>query len=312
MAGRVRRSKMKRWGPKCADTRNWPTYNAQLVKRGQFFLDLRWVEGWQEELERMNEGKTGRPYQFPDSLIRLQGFWHAMRIPYRMIMGITKQLHEMADLPAYNHYSTTNRRINQLDIEIDLPMGEDITVFADGTGFQAVVGGEYLRSKYGKKNRRWVQVTILGDPETKEPVSFEVSLIPGSEADSAERQLDALMDEGVNIRSFGGDGGYDKISLWQYWERERIRPIIKPDRNARVDSDSDWRNRHTRYRNDQGYRSWVKVTGYGKRWPATEGIFSAIKRTFGENLAATRQKGLIQEARLKVWAYTTMKRYGEA
>jgi len=33
-----------------------------------------------------------------------------------------------------------------------------------------------------------------------------------------------------------------------------------------------------------GYKRWAKETKYGNRWPATEGIFSAAKRKFGENL----------------------------
>jgi len=48
------------------------------------------------------------------------------------------------------------------------------------------------------------------------------------------------------------------------------------------------------------------------RWPATEGIFSAVKRIFGEHLMATSETGLVQEAKSKMWAYLAIKRYGEA
>lgn len=302
----------KRWGKKIEDGRDWPVYNRQLVKRGMYFLDLNWVCSWNDELEEMNENKLGHPYEFPDSLIRTQAIWHTHRLPYRMIQGITEQLYKLAQLPAYNHYSTTNRRVNKLDFKLVVPVGKEFTLFSDGSGFQAIEGGEYLRSKYGKKNRRWVQVIVLGDPETNEPVSFEVNLVPTSEPDSAQRQLVKLIDAGMDIKAFGGDGGFDKIMLWEFLKKKRIRPIIKPDKNARTDSKSSWRNINAMYRNEHGYEAWASTVKYGARWPPTEGLFSAIKRIFGEQLRAKSEVGMIQEAKMKFCIYKTMKQYGEA
>ena len=302
----------KRWGEKFEDHRNWKRYNEQLVKRGEYLIDLEWVKSWYDELEEMNENKLGRPYEYPNSMIKLQGVWHAKNIPYRMIEGITRKLVEIAELPAYNDYSTVNRRVNRLDIQLELPSGSIMILGSDGTGFQAISGGEYLRDKYGKKNRKWVQVIILGDSETKEPVSFEVNIVPRSEPDSAQEQLDDLMDQGVEIEEFMGDGGFDKIALWEFLEEHRIKPIIKPDKNSRTDSDSSLRNANVIHRNEYGYEDWAKRSNYGKRWVATEGIFSAIKRMFGEQLAGKSEIGMVQEAKMKIWSYVELKRYGEA
>ena len=302
----------KRWGKKYVDNRDWSVYNEQLVRRGEYLLDLDWVKGWDKELNVMNRKKVGHPYVYPGSLIWTQGVWHTHRTPYRMVEGITRQLYRMAQLPAYNDYTTINRRVNKLDINQDVPSGEKLMLFCDGSGFQAIEGGEYLRSKYGKKNRRWIQVIILGDPETKEPVSFEVNLVPSSEADSAQRQLHKLIDNDVKIEAFGGDGAFDKIELWKYLKHEQIRPIIKPDKNAREDSDSTWRNINVKYLNQYGYDEWVSKLKYGLRWPATEGIYSAIKRMFGEQICGKTETGMTQEAKMKVWTYKKMKQYGEA
>lgn len=302
----------KRWGKEFIDNRDWKVYNRQLVKRGEFLLDLDWVKHWYIELEEMNEDKIGRPYIYPHSLIRLQGVWHSMRIPYRMIAGITLRIVEIADLPESNHYSTINRRVNRLDIQLELTSTPVKILSGDGSGYQAICGGEYLREKYGKKNRKWVQVIILGDPRTKEPVSFEVNIVPRSEPESAEEQLEELLDQGVRIDSFMGDGGFDKLEFWDYLKDSRIRAIIKPDKNARVDSYSKWRNLNVRYRNIYGYSDWARRVGYGMRWVATEGIFSAIKRMFGEQLAGKTEIGLVQEAKMKIWSYVALKRYGEA
>lgn len=302
----------KRWGKEYEDGRDWPVYNGQLVKRGEYFLDLDWVKGWDDELEKMNENKVGRPYEFPESMIRMQSVWHAAGIKLRMIEGITRKLRDIAELPAYNDFSTINRRINSMAASIAPPPGGVSTVFCDGTGFQAISGGEYLREKYGKKNRRWVQAIILGDPVTKEPVSFEVKLVQSSEPDSAIRQLGRLKEQGAAPKEFGGDGAFDDSRIWKLCEKQLIRPVVKPDENARTDGDSPLRNHHAAYRNENGYGGWARDNGYGRRWPATEGIFSAVKRMFGEQLAAKSEIGMVQEAKIKFWAYKTLKNYGEA
>ena len=259
----------------------------------------------------MNIGKVGKPYDYPNSLIRLQAIWHTKQLDYRMIEGITRQLCEIGQLPAYNNYSTVNRRVNKLDLKLDLPEGKNLILHSDGTGFQAVAGGEYLREKYGKKNRRWVQVIILGDPVTKEPVSFEVNIIQASESESTRRQLERLDSEGADIAGAGGDGAMDDMRLWDLIEKKKWIPVIKPDKNAKEDSENELRNKTVKERNKLGYKRWAKKNRYGFRWPATEGIFSASKRMFGEQLAAKSECGMIQEAGLKVWAYQRMKRYGE-
>src|SRR3989344_7903605 len=199
----------KRWGKKHVDRRNWREYNEQLVKRGEYLLALDFVEDWDKELASMNAGKVGAPYRFPKTLIELQALWHAKRVPVRMIEGMTRDLVNMGQLPQYNNYSTVNRRINRLDYSLALPQGDNIIVFSDGTGLQAVNGGEYLREKYGKKNRRWIQIVLLGDAKTHEPVSYEVRLIPGSEPERTERQLAVLLRTGVPITAVGADGGMD-------------------------------------------------------------------------------------------------------
>lgn len=305
-------AKTKRWGDTYIDRRNWPAYSEQLVKRGEYLLDTDFVSSWEKELCKMNLGKRGAPYIFPNSLIELQAVWHAKKIPFRMVEGITRKLAAIGKVPDYNDYSTANRRINQLDCRLVLPASNSLTLFSDGTGLQVVDSGEYLREKYGKKNRRWVQVIILGDPKTKEPVSFEVNLIQDSELASAKKQLAELLNENTKIDGFGGDGSYDEIALWNWLTYNRIEPIIKPDKNAIVPSGSRERDKNVKERNQLGYDIWSREHGYGYRWTATEGIFSAVKRMFGETIHAKTDLGMIQEAKIKFWAYQKIKRYGEA
>lgn len=305
-------AKTKRWGNTFIDRRKWPVYNEQLVKRGEYLLDMDLISHWKEELDSMNQGKRGAPYRFPNSLIELQAVWHAKKTPYRMVEGITRKLAEFGKVPYYNDYSTANRRVNKLVCQLALPATDKLVLFSDGTGLQVVEGGEYLREKYGKKNRRWVQVIILGDPKSKEPVSFEVNLIQSSELASAREQLAELLDAGIKVESFGGDGSYDEIAFWNWLGYRGIEQIIKPDKNAIMISGSRARDRNVSERNDIGFDVWSREHGYGYRWPATEGIFSAVKCIFGEEIHAKTETGMLQEAKIKFWAYQRIKRYGEA
>lgn len=305
-------AKTQRWGDTYFDRRDWPVTNERLVKRGEYLLDTDFVSKWDEEVHQMNLGKRGAPYQFPNSLIELQAVWHAKKIPFRMVEGITRKLAAIGKVPDYNDYSTVNRRVNKLACKLALPTSDRLTLFSDGTGLRVIDSGEYLREKYGKKNRRWIQVIILGDPKTKEPVSFEVNLIQDSELDSAKQQLAELLNKDTKIECFGGDGSYDEIALWNWLAYNQIEPIIKPDKNAITPSGSRERDKNTKERNDLGYDLWAREHGYGYRWPATEGIFSAVKRIFGETIHAKTELGMVQEAKIKFWAYQKMKRYGEA
>ena len=57
------------------DNRNWKQYNEQLVVRGEFYLDFRFVRNWNKELREMNKGKRGGQYRYPDSFIKWETVW---------------------------------------------------------------------------------------------------------------------------------------------------------------------------------------------------------------------------------------------
>jgi len=298
----------KRWGCEFEDIRDWRTYNEHLVRQGEVLLASDFVECWNDELSIMNCGKVGAPYRFPNTFIELEALWHAKQLPYRMIEGMMRELAHLGHLPDYNDYSCINRRVNDLGYCLASPQGNDLVVFSDGSGMQAVNGGEYLREKYGKKNRRWIQIVLLGDAKTHQPISYEINLVPRSESESTVRQLTQLLKAGVPITAAGGDGAMDDLDLWNFLNDQELQPIIKPDKNARTDSDSPLRNQEVKTRNRLGYKKWARLRSYGHRWTATEGIFSAIKRVFGEQIRATKETGMLHEAACKIWAYQRLQR----
>ena len=89
---------------KYKDNRNWPEYNEQLVVRGKFFLDFSFIENWDKELEKMNDGKIGATYRLPDSFIKWEAVWHQW-LGYRSFEGVARKFSEIGLIKEYNDYS---------------------------------------------------------------------------------------------------------------------------------------------------------------------------------------------------------------
>ena len=81
------------------------------------------------------------------------------------------------------------------------------------------------------------------------------------------------------------------------------KPVIKIRKNASPDryKGSKYRRRAIREYQDLGYRKWADQNHYGMRWPGTEGIFSAVKRKFGENCVSRSTEGLEAEGYQRFW-----------
>lgn len=122
---------------------NWKNYNESLVKRGEILLGFDVIDNWDKELAKMNEGKEGRKFVYPDSFIKLLGYMRAyFHLPYRQTEGVVRA-HAANTLPSIPHYSNISRRINRLDIKISLDdddkssLHDDYFVIAiDSTGIK--------------------------------------------------------------------------------------------------------------------------------------------------------------------------------
>ena len=44
-------------------------------------LDFDVIDGWEEEMEKMNDGKIGEPYHYPDSFVMLLGYMWGLLPP---------------------------------------------------------------------------------------------------------------------------------------------------------------------------------------------------------------------------------------
>jgi len=306
-------SKKERWGSDKKYPRNWIEYNEELVVRGEFLLDLDWVKTWNEELAQMNYKKAGRKYEFPNSLINLQGVWHQW-VDLRGIEGITRKIAETNLIPKFNDYTTIGRRINKINVNFVLPRQGKVSVSTDGSGMKMNNAGEYRQTKYGRGRKKFLKVTITADPNDKTIYDLDVS-VEGegdSEPKVAEKHIQKLIDNGVEIDKFYGDGAFDTKSLFNLTYKHKIEPIIKIRENASTKArGSIPRKKEVVMYKEKGYKEWSREKGYGMRWPGTEGIFSAVKRKFGEKTRSKSIDTMCKEVRRRFWAYEIMKNYAK-
>lgn len=93
--------------------RNWKEYNEKLVKRGEVYISLDFLENWDEELEKMNKGKVGRPYIYPETFIYFLGFLHIVFLPFRQLEGFLRRLSEYIPRLKTLDYSTIYNEIEE-------------------------------------------------------------------------------------------------------------------------------------------------------------------------------------------------------
>jgi len=180
----------KRWGNRFIDKRNSKSYNEELLMRGEFLLPIDMFDSWYEELDKMNDGRKGRPYEFPESFIKTQAVWHQQWVDYRGLEGIASSL-EMLCLIAYHHgdYTTIWRRVHGVRPEIKLPNYDEVEAGSDGTGFKSGHAGEYRTYVYGKIRRKYVKVTITADVKSKKLLAVDVKIEGGSEPKVAVKHI---------------------------------------------------------------------------------------------------------------------------
>ena len=303
--------KTERWGKKFKDKRDWATYNAKLIKRGEWFFDFSFLESITEELKVMNKNKVGRPYSYSNSFIEFESKLQPY-FDYRSIQGICGTLSEKIFGFPVNNYTNACRRINALELNLpEIDFDKPIYVGNDGSGIKVSNRGEWMRQKWHVR-RGWIKAVITMDVESKKLLDIEVFEKGDSEPDIFERHIKTLIKKGARIKKGCGDGAHDKRKLFNTFEKYGIEHALKPRSNASTKArGSISRAREVRKFKELGYEKWAEEKEYGMRW-STEGKFSSVKRKFGEIVRSTKKNNMIEEARRKFILYEQMMTYAEA
>ncbi len=220
---------------------NWKKYNESLVKRGEILLDFDVIDNWDYELEKMNQGKEGRKFVYPDSFIKLLGYMRAyFHLPYRQTEGIVRA-HAANTLPSsIPDYSRICRRINLLNIKISddatkssLQHDDYFVIAIDSTGIKVTNRGEWIRHRWNVK-RGYLKIHLAVDIKKKRVLSLKVT----SEQVHDGKVLPELIDDitikqNKVIETAIMDGSYDSNNNFQFLSFKRIQPAIKVRKNVK-------------------------------------------------------------------------------
>ena len=319
---------------------DWKKYNKELVNRGKKLanrikmIKSEVVDFWDQELERMNEGKEGARFEYPNSQIV---FFSILRSAfnvnsYRNLQGLGVLFFE--NVP---DYTIINRRIRQLDLDVLKKInrgvikaktkGRVIDVSLDGTGVQ--VNGKYVwtdrkHKKEKMRKRDWKKINIAIDVETRQILGIKVlgrNDNEGSHKNTIDLMGDVFknIDRSTKIRKSYADGGYDNYKNFEMFEELGIEPVIRVQERSREIA-SFMNNTHvkeskrikyfSKKRNREAvkqyyWKYYVKEYGYGIR-SGIEGIIGSFKRFFRENLFSRIDDMIEREILTRVLIWNTI------
>lgn len=288
-------------------TRNWKEYNKELVLRGYFYINPRFLTDWNNEIKQMNANKVGNPYLYPETMIEFLAVLHCKGIDCRALEGLMQGLSEnhKIQFPVIS-YTQINRRLNKMDISF--PIDNENIIFddivgSDATGIKVSNRGEWMRQKW-KVKRGWIKAAMLGDKNGN-----IIDVIVGIETMSenfAFRQMLKLHKN--SIKQIYGDGAYDTKANFELCRQLKINPVFKIRKNASKNAKgSMFRKKYVTEYKKIGYEKWKDKYKYGDRWCCTESIFSAVKRIEGEYVRATKKENMLHEAKMKFWVYNKLR-----
>lgn len=301
----------KRWGKVFIDKRDHKAYQDEILRRYGIYLDLEWVDSWEDELVEMNKGKLGKPYEYPHSMIEYQSLL-VEKFSTRGAEAITRKLEGFNLIPKCNDHATIHRRVQKIDMTFTIPKGIEIHEGTDGSGFKMTNSGEYFQDKYGKTRRKFARVIITA---TKDDI-LDVEVVVNekgsmSEPDVAEKHLTSIIEQGGNVVKSYDDGAFDVKDFFNFLEKNGIESAIRNRSNASTKARGSMRRKREVLKfKELGYKVWAEEKEYGMRWPMTEGHFSAIKRGYGDCANAKKIENILLELKRKVWIYDRVRKYG--
>ena len=289
---------------------NWSEYNESLVKRGEMLFDSGFLQNWRAELKKMNKGKEGPHYRYPNSLISLLAIVHAYLLPYRQLEGFLRMMsiHIKKLKEVVPDFTTIWWRVERMKINLDPninPEKNDIVIAVDSTGIKVTNRGEWILDKWKNKKRMrkgFIKIHVAVDIKTKKIVSMSVTKEDVYDGKMLKELVDDVSKK-HSIKKVLADGSYDSKDNFRYLDRLNIVPVIKVRKNSSVKNNTICIPRKLSVIQQlDDIKRWKKRHGYGMRWMA-ESAFSSIKRTFGEHVSSAKWNNIVNELMLKASIY---------
>jgi transposase len=292
-------------------------YARSLLERG-------WTETVEEDLERMNGGKLGRPFVFTGKMIewgnRLK---HALGISYRLARGflnhflrekglrgisLTQFYDRCRDVSAVGGADGRVLASGPCDVEVS---EAPISVAIDSTGMSLNKYGGWMSYHWNMKPvTGWIKLHAAVDPDTNRILAYAVTDERCGDIACFDGLMDDVFSAGHRVGKVLADAAYDSKAIWNEYTARGIDVAINirnsqlnknvPDYPCRIRSHGCMpRGREMARILKIGRDEWKREKGYNRRWKV-ECTFSDDKRLFGDTLSSRKLETDVEETVMKV------------
>ena len=268
---------------------NWSAYNAGLKQRGSLTL---WIEGelaskWNQIAENKRGGQKVYSTLAIETCLVLRKVYH---LPLRQTEGFVQSIFGLLNvsLPV-PCYTTLCRRSNGLAVNLAATKGAITDIVVDSTGLKVYGEGEWKVRKHGAgKHRTWMKLHVAANGQTQQ---IEAITLTSNAVDDAT-EVESLMNQiSKPVKSFIGDGAYDKDKVREHLQKKNISQVIPPQHNAVTDKK---KRLHMAQRDTAieviktiGKKEWKIKEGYHQRSKA-ETVMFRYKIIIGDKLTARK------------------------
>ncbi len=223
---------MSRPTPPTYKTRNWPSYNEALKRRGSLTIWFDPEMSW----EAAPTGRRGRQQSYSDASIQT---CLSMKVLFGMALrqttGFVESLLQLVGLDwTVPDFSTLSRRQKTLAVNIPYRGSKGpLHLLIDSTGIKVEGEGEWHARKHGGPKRRvWRKIHLGIDEETLEVRAVEIT---GSHIGDAPVLPDLLgqIPADERIGSVTADGAYDTRKCHDAIADRGAHAVIPPRKNAK-------------------------------------------------------------------------------
>jgi len=298
--------------------RNWSEYNKSLQKRGS--INIWFSDDAIEKWLATKSTTRGRPRIYSNDAILcaliIKSVYH---LPLRALRGFLQSIVTLlgVDLPI-PCYTQICRRAQELGKEISKVSKKRPTdIVIDSTGLKVYGEGEWNARKHGKKKRRtWRKLHLAICPDSHEVILGLLGKNSEGDCQAGAKIFPRLP---KRVKRLYGDGAYDTGMCYRDLERQKIKPIIPPQKNGvrhNLKKEPWMRDRNEALEaikglggDEEGRKIWKKLSGYHRRSLAETGMYR-FKTIFGGQLRARKLKNQRAESYAKCLAMNKMSRLG--
>lgn len=216
--------------------RDWKKYNRELVRRGELLIEHDFLKNWGRELKRMNKGKRGKPFEYPEGFVKflapVRVFFH---LPYRQEEGFVEALAKLLPKLRVPDYSTIYRRVSAFVPEFGqslADLGDEVVIALDSSSIKVTNRGEWVRAQgKGKRRKGYLKIHLAVDVKTKQILALEVTDERVADSDRFEPLVKGAR-RVANVVKVLGDGAYDYKEIFEYLEAKGITAGIRPRKSS--------------------------------------------------------------------------------